>query len=319
MLPFHNLERRRQHDTAATSAPAQPPTNPPVKAGHAKSTAAKSSVPKPDAAKPDTTKTDSAKPDAKILSADAIAAQIKDLESATDADQPNRATLLDLYRQALDDLKQVDDQKSHIAELEKQRIATPYQLELHKRDCRRQAHRKIAPVATLPTSASLDDWEQQLAAAQPELQAAQKTADELESQQQQRAAHRLEIPQTIAAARIKLDELEQSRFICTVSADDSAAILQAQSVARQAHRLALQTEIALAEKELQTFDSAAAELLTLDREAADAKASQLQTKVTIWQDAVNHRREQEADQQASEARLAAVTAVPCHPRIGRCK
>jgi potassium efflux system protein len=72
----------------------------------------------------------------------------------------------------------------------------------------------------------------------------------------------------------------------------------------------LEAEIALAEKELQTYDTAAAELLSLEHEAAAKSAEELEKRVTAWNEAVNNRREGEATQQASEAHWAAATAVP---------
>jgi len=264
----------------------------------------KSVVVKAEVGKSDTTKSDAAN-----LSADSIAAQIKDLEGATDADQPNRAALLDLYRQALDDINHADEQKTRAAELEKQRIAAPYQLEIHKREQAAKSA-KQPPLSVLPSGATLAVWEQMLDSAEQELQAAQKTADEKEKEQQQRAARRLEIPQAIAAARIKLDELEQTPADGSAPSGDTAAIIQARHIARQAQKLALETEISLAEQELKTYDNAAAELLSAQLDAADETAQQLENRVATWREAVNHRREADADEQAAQAHLAAATAVP---------
>src|SRR5262249_29208268 len=151
------------------------------------------------------------------------------------------------------------------------------------------------------------DWEQALDAAEQELQSAQKSADDLQSEQKRRAARRLEIPQAIAAARMKLDDLQQTS---PPSSADDPALAQAQHIARRAQQFALETETPPAEKELQTYDNTASELMSLQREAADKNAALLEKRVAKWRDAVNHRRETEADQQAAEARLTAVTAVP---------
>src|SRR5262249_53732830 len=144
------------------------------------------------------------------LSADTIAAKIKDLEAASDADQPDRAALLELYRQALDDVKRSDEEHARAAELEKQRIAAPYQLEVLKRQHAAKAPAQPAKSLPGPPDSPLASWEQSLAGAEHDLETAQKALDDKESEEQQRAAHRVEIPQAIAAARVKLDELQQS-------------------------------------------------------------------------------------------------------------
>ncbi len=219
---------------AATASAASP--NSSSKAHANKSNPSPNGATKTDTAKSDTIKSnsstsDSAKSTAVVISTDDISNQIKQLEAAGDADQPNRAALIDLYRQALADVKQSDDQKSRIAELEKQRIAAPYQLELRKREIAKKPTAPAQAEPSLPATASLDDWEQALDAAEQELQAAQKTADDMQSEQKRRAARRLEIPQAIAAARMKLDDLQQSAS--PASADDPA-LAQAQHVARRA-------------------------------------------------------------------------------------
>ena len=288
-----------------------------------------------------------AKPDASTLSIDTVTDRIKDLEAASDADQPDRATLLDLYRQALSDLKQAEEQKTHITELEKERIAAPYQLEICKREAAAKsavqtgtatqtipaaqtsaaaqigtAAKPAAPagtaaknntpttaVTTLPPGAPLDQWEQLLSGAEQELETAQKTEDEKDKESQRCAARRLEIPQTIAADRIKVDELQQSSAD-DGSDDDSAAVLKARHVAAGARRAALEAEIALAEKQLQTYDSVSAELLSLQREAAAKTVDELEQRVAAWRETINGRREAEANQEATEAHWAAATAVP---------
>ncbi len=61
---------------------------------------------------------------------------------------------------------------------------------------------------------------------------------------------------------------------------------------------------------MQSYDAVSAELLKLDHDAADRKVAELQQRVAAWQEAINNRRRDEADHQASEAHWAAVTAEP---------
>ncbi len=117
------------------------------------------------------------------ISSDSISARLKQLENAKDADVPDRAKLVELYQQALTDLKQTDEQKARGDEFDKARIAAPYQLESRKRE----AAAKPAAPAPLPQQSSLADWEQMLAPAQQELDAAQK---DLKTQKRRTAAAR---------------------------------------------------------------------------------------------------------------------------------
>ena len=147
-----------------------------------------------------------------------------------------------------------------------------------------------------------------LAPVEAELEAAQKNLDAQEEEPQRRASRRMEIPKTIAADRLKLDEMQQSSG--AAAKDESAAMIEAGLISRAASRRALEAEISALEKELQSYDTVSAELLKLDHEAAQRKVAELQQRVTAWQEAINDRRRAEADRQASEAHWAAVTAEP---------
>ncbi len=243
--------------------------------------------------------------DADSISAEAIGAKLKQLADAKDADVPDRAKLIELYQQALADLKQAEEQKSRGAEFDKARIAAPYQLESRKREAAAPA----AAPAALPEGSSLAEWEQMLSPVQPELDAAQKELQKQGDEPQRRAVRRVEIPKAIAAARLKLDETQQANAIPT-PADESAALIEAHQVAREVRRCALEGQISCLEKELQSYDATSAELLKLDHAVLQRKVADLQQRVVAWQEAINNRRHAEADHQASEAHWAAITAEP---------
>lgn len=245
------------------------------------------------------------KVDADVISVEAVSARLKQLDAAKDTDVPQRGKLVELYQQALADLQQADDQKARGAEFDKARIAAPYQLESRGREA-------VAPpsaAAVLPESASLSEWEQLLAPAQQELDAAQKNLQTQSDEPQRRAVRRVEIPKAIAAARLKLEEMQQAKGLQS-PAEESAALVEARQIARAAGRRALEAQIACWEKELQSYDGVSAEWLKLEHEAAERKVAELQQRVAAWREAINSRRHAEADHQASEAHWAAITAEP---------
>jgi potassium efflux system protein len=237
--------------------------------------------------------------------AESVAAQIKQLEAA-EAELPDRAKLLEIYHQALDDLKQAAAQKAHADELEAKRAAAPNQLKLRKA----AASAAPAVAANLPADAALANWEQLLDTAEQELETAQKTLAAKEDEERHRATRRLEIPQEIATARMKLDMLDPSATDATAAADDSPAVAAARQIALAASRHVLETEIALLEKEQQTYDDTASELLSLEHDAAAQTVEDTQKRVAAWRESVNKRREAEAERQAQEAHWAAANAEP---------
>jgi len=237
------------------------------------------------------------------LALDRLAARIKELETATDDSQPDRAKILEVYRQAETDVKSAGDRKSRAAELEKKRIASPYELQVRKQ----KAAKAPAAAENLPSDKPLSAWQEMLAGAEHDLAAAEEQLNEQDDVQKRRAARRLEIPPAIAAARMKLEETKSDE---DAPSDESAELAHARKVAARAARIALQSEIALLEKELQSYDEAADELATLDSEAAAQNAAALEKRVSTWRDAINDRRQAEADREAAEAHWAAATAEP---------
>jgi potassium-dependent mechanosensitive channel len=284
--------------TAESNSPAaKTATNssPPKSSGATTSVApANVSAPAADAAPADPT-----------LKIDALAAQLKKYEVMSDDDQPDKAKLVELYGRAIDDLKQAAEDTARIAELEKQRLAAPYTLELR----RRESAAPPPPAKTLPPKGTLADWEEQLSTAEQDLEAARKTLAENEDKPQHRAQRRIELPQEIADQRMKLAEWQQSSQEAA-DTDESAELTAARRVANRARRQALESHIAVLEKELQTHDNVTMEILNLERDAAQRAVDEIEKRVSQWRDTIDDRRNQEAERDAADARLAAAKAQP---------
>src|SRR5262249_32534373 len=160
------------------------------------------------------------------------------------------------------DLKSAEEKNARAAELEKKRIAAPYQLQIRKR----AAAVPAAAGDSLPADKPISAWEQALAAAEQELSAAEEQLKEEDDNEKCRAQRRLEIPPQIAAERMKLEELKRGTE--EAAADESPELAHARTIAARASRRALQAEIAVLEKELQSYDDASDELAAMDQEAA---------------------------------------------------
>jgi potassium-dependent mechanosensitive channel len=239
------------------------------------------------------------------LKIDALTAQLKKFEGMTDDDQPDKARLVELYQRAIDDLKDAATDNARVVELEKQRLAAPYTLELR----RRESSAPPQPAKTLPPKGTLADWEEQLSTAEQNLEAAQKSLAEKDDKPQQRAQRRLELPQEIADQRMKLADWQQTSGE-TADAEESAELNAARRVANRARHQALEAHVAVLEKELQTHDNVTMEILNLERDAAALAVDELEKRVSRWRDTIDDRRTKEAEHDAAEARLAAAAAQP---------
>jgi potassium-dependent mechanosensitive channel len=245
-----------------------------------------------------------ARADESAITKESITTQLKEAEKL-EAESPDRAKITEALNEALDYLKQADGKRARIAELEAKRVAVPSQLELRKRDAA-AGHKQPA----LPPNVALADWEQSLDTAEQELSVAQKALETNEEEVQRHASRRREIPEAIAEARIKLDELGPASAELSGAAEETPAVADAWLARREAQRKLLHADVELLEKEMQTYDSTAMELSNLERDAAAQAVDEIEKRLADWRDAINARRRLEVEKQALEAHWAAATSDP---------
>ncbi len=301
--------------TAVSDTPAHPSSAQPAAATATKDAAIKSAPPAPlpasnttvkGAAQPNSTET--GKTTLESLSNDALAQKIEQLQAAIDPNAPDHDAIKALYDQALDNLKHSDEQTADGKKIDAARLAVPYQLKSREQEAA-SAAALTANTSELPADKPLSDWEQLLSAAEQELETARTTAADFDNEHEHRAARRLEIPKAIAAARMKINELDQSAQSPSDSSD-LPALAKTKKILAETQRRAARAEIATLDKELQSYGSESTNLLKLDRDAAAAKVAKLQQQVAAWRDAISKRRQELAAREAAEAHWAAATAEP---------
>jgi potassium efflux system protein len=247
------------------------------------------------------------KSDADVLSPEFIAARLKDLEAASDADMPDKAKLVELYHSAAEDLKLAAEHLAKAAEFEKKLSSAAARIETLQCELTQSPSDEKPLAQTAPLSA----WEQRLADAEQQLAAARKTLAAKEEDPQRRGKRRAEIPPAITEARTALEELSAE----SAAADEASPLSKAKHTKHEARRKALETEIDVLEKELQWYDGPAAEVIKLECEAAARTVADLDKLATDLREAVNTRRRAETAREADEAHRAAVTADPSVRRL----
>jgi len=242
------------------------------------------------------------------LTADAVQAQLKQIEDSPDPDKALQIKLTDFYQQALADLKLADEWAAKTAEFQRAQEEAPTRLEAIRAELA-QSPAEVKP--EVPPDASLQQLEQLLAQAEAALKTARDGAAALDAERARRNERRQHVPDAITAARQKLDDLVHQLQTPPLS-EDVPALVQARTTALLARRKALQAELDCYDREITSYD-ARGELSTARRDQAARQVSQGEQLVKVWQDFVNERRRVETENAARAAEQARREAARKHP------
>jgi potassium efflux system protein len=234
-----------------------------------------------------------------------IQLRLKQTEDAKDIDEATKAQVIDLYKQALDELARAEEWKTKAREFERAREQAPALLESVKL--------KLAEPAQEPkpesfSDAPLPDLEQRLAEAQAELSAAEKEQTELEGEPKRRTDRRVQVPALAAAARERLDSVGKE-LSAPAPPTENPLLTAAKQARLEAQKQSIESELNAYDKEILSYD-ARSDLLRYRRDLAAQRAAQARKVADSVQEVVNERRAMEAARQARDARVAALSSHP---------
>lgn len=244
------------------------------------------------------------------LTEERVQQALEDAQEQTAADDDVKQKQVNLYKQALDFLRQADQWTSKAQEMDTARVQAPTLASKLKGEL---SQKHPDPVPQPPADSSLAELEQLMAGVQQDLADSQRLASELSTELKRRADRRVEIPRLIGTARQRLEELKIEETAGPLP-DEAPEVTSARRILLQAKRDALEREIATYEKELQSYD-ARGELLTLRQDDASRRVARLEKLVKAWQEIINQRRRGEAELAAQAAREKRRAAADAHPIV----
>lgn len=235
------------------------------------------------------------------LSEKRIEAQIQQFTEAKDLDETLRTSLLEIYRQALQELLLAKDWAAKAAQYQQDAQAVPERLT--------ETKTKLARLPSKPEETfeveSLRELEQLLAQKERELEdpetGARKLSADLEAEPTRRAGRRKDIPGLISAADARHTEAKrQSDALST--ATDPPQVIAARRVLLLARHQATEQELAAHRAELAKYDAAdAVDLLRLRRDLATRQLALLQQEVGVLREMVNRRLQEAAKERVRRA------------------
>ncbi|MBS0263613.1 MAG: hypothetical protein JSS02_16850, partial [Planctomycetes bacterium] len=246
------------------------------------------------------------------LSAEAIEAKLKQLESATNLDPVVKKSLVDTYTEALNHLKAAQEHAQREAGFRKATIEAPRELQRVK--ARLDAHRDD-PSVPATTDMGLSELQEALDTAEAKYEALQKRLDDLQEEPNRRAERRKEIPELQREAQRLVEELEAQ--IEPVRASTETArdpVTAAENLRKIAQREALERELRVYEEELRNYETTS-DLIEAKRDHAVMQVELAEKEMKAWREALNERRRIDADRESKAAIEAAKNASPALRRL----
>ncbi|MBA4017839.1 MAG: hypothetical protein C0483_11745 [Pirellula sp.] len=235
------------------------------------------------------------------LSSEQIDAAREFVEQATDLDDATRASVVEIYRQCLAELKEADEWHAKAVELDSARLQAPQELQAWKD----QARGVEMPIAPVPAGDDLESLKAGLAEANAALKAARDQQAELDGRSRHRAQRREQVRELDEAAAKRLEELY--RQLGTLPSLDRADVVgKAQRTLLLARRKSIVNERAAYSQELPSYE-ATRELLRLQLDEAVRSVNRAEKQAAAWNEAVESAMQQLADAQAQDALRKLIT------------
>lgn len=251
----------------------------------------------------------SAEPPSNRLTIEDVQGALKGIEGVADLETTVKDKLTDLYRQALSELQNAGVWSSKVAESDAARQRVPRELE--------ELRAKLAASAPdtseqIPENSSLSDLEQHLNRVQLEQSAAKKELALWEAEPQRRADwRRVELPKLVEAATKRLGEINAQLDVLAAESAAAEGTTEARRKLLLAARQRIEQELAAHEAERLRFETGG-DWVSAQRDLAARRVAQADKLVKKWQEVVSERRRLDAEEQARDARWA---ALGVHPRL----
>lgn len=236
-----------------------------------------------------------AQPDDAVF-AEIIRSRLTQIEESHDLDQASKDAARKLYQEAQKELEKLKEPAARAARHAMAAAAAPRDIERAKANL---AAPPTAPDVAIPQDFSVQEIEQKISQDTAELGDKRADLTRLEATIKGWTKRRPEIPQEIAKARDALTALDQ-QLQAPPAAGESSVASAARRFVLLARRRTIEQNVLCFEKEIAEYE-ATVELLPLQRDMAAREIALQEQKLKMWQEAVNRRRQQEAERQVQQA------------------
>ena len=242
---------------------------------------------------------------------ESVQSQLRRLEELQGLDEGTKTKLRELYQQTLKDLEAANGWAADASRFEQMLADTSND----EAQIRSELDEPPRPLRRPIPDASLAQLEQTLSQKEGELAERKAELAELEAEPNRRSARRVEIPKRVATAREQLDQVANQYEAMMADADESELAV-ARRQALLARRQSLEQELLSYSRELKAYE-VRADLLPLRRDLAAHRVALAEQELSQWREAVNRRRQHEAQLQLKRTQWEAKQAHPAVAELTR--
>ncbi|MEN6457374.1 MAG: mechanosensitive ion channel domain-containing protein [Thermoguttaceae bacterium] len=241
-----------------------------------------------------------------------LQARKKQIDEIRDLDDAARARARDLCDQGLAEMEKVKGFCGRVLFFDQRAAQAPVEIEQTKAAL---ATLPAQPAIVFPAEVSVPQIEQAIANRQTELETWRREAANFETELKGRGSRRADIPKDISRAQQALSDAN-AELQTPATSDESSPINSARRFMLLAKRRAAEQEILCCQKELAALE-ARAELLPISHDLTARRIALAEQQIKQWQDLVNQRRQQDAEQQARQAAWEAGQAIPAVKQLAQ--
>lgn len=248
--------------------------------------------------------TNEAAPPSETPTIEAVQQRLKQIDEATNLDDPTKAQIRELLQKTFKDLESAASLTASAKQYEEKAASAAGELQNTKTelDALPRQHAVSVP------EASLTQLEQELSEKTARFKAEKTELAELEAEPKRRADRRAKLPKLAVALREQLAEVN-TQLQAVAAVENPAEIDAARRWSLLARRQAIENELLSNEKELDNYEKRS-ELLPLRRDLVAGRVALAERELAAWREAVDRQRRLEADAQAAAAQAAAAQAHP---------
>ncbi|MCE5269414.1 MAG: mechanosensitive ion channel [Planctomycetaceae bacterium] len=236
----------------------------------------------------------------------------KQVDEIRDLDDATKAKVRDLCDQGLAEMEKIKGFTARMVFFDQRAAHAPTEIEQTKAAL---AALPTQPSIVFPAEVTLPQIEQAIAGRQAELETWRRDLANVETELKGRGSRRADIPKDISRAQQVLSDIN-GELQAPAAADETSATTAARRFMLLAKRRAAEQEVLCCQKELAASE-ARADLLPISRDLNARRVALGEQQVKQWQELVNGRRQQDAEQQARQAAWEAGQAIPAVKQLAQ--
>jgi potassium efflux system protein len=248
-----------------------------------------------------------------LVTADTLAARLKEIEASTSLDEDTRASLTEAVNKALANLEAAASNRETMDSYVKLRDTAPDKVKQIRAQLEKEKQSQQQISLSVTPDTPFKDIERKFLQEKANLAAVQTKLEDIEAQLERSKERPAAIQKQLAVAKQAREDLESEQKI-PAAASENSWVTEARGWARSTRIAALRSEISMLDQELLTLPFRV-DLLEAQRDQLARTVKRIAVRLKLLEDLANQQGRAEAQQAEAAAEAAVDEAAGKHPLI----